>query len=220
MPAQLFRNAEHAFSAWLLLNPNGYVVNTTTRPSESYFVLHRAQCTTLHRHVPPGGYTERDFIKACTSEPTPSSLEAWIRQVGGPGFTKICAVCKPATDPVEAVSPQVSVADFDAQVASARQLSSTERAAHLTATESPPAFYKTTTISFVRSPYVVAEVLERAAGHCERCKKPAPFVRARDDTPYLEVHHTIRLSDGGYDTVANAIALCPNCHRRSHHGPQ
>jgi 5-methylcytosine-specific restriction protein A len=26
------------------------------------------------------------------------------------------------------------------------------------------------------------------------------------------------LSEGGGDTVDNAVALCPNCHRECHHG--
>ncbi len=39
-----------------------------------------------------------------------------------------------------------------------------------------------------------------------------------DKTPYLEVHHRIPLAKKGEDTVANAIALCPNCHRKSHYG--
>ncbi|WP_225579172.1 HNH endonuclease [Pseudomonas sp. PDM14] len=69
-----------------------------------------------------------------------------------------------------------------------------------------------------RNPDVVAEVLLRANGHCERCSRPAPFVRRRDSTPYLEVHHVQQLAHGGDDTVANAIALCPNCHRESHFG--
>lgn len=218
MPAQIFRNAEHAFSVWLHEYPDGYVVNTTARPSDKYFVLHRAQCTTLHRDVPPGGYTERDYIKACTSDATPSSLEAWIRQIGGPGFTKVCAVCKPATDAGQAAVDEQSLGGFDEQVKRARRLTTTQRATHLGAKNSPPVFYKTMTIAFLRSPYVVAEVLERAAGHCERCTQPAPFVRAKDSTPYLEVHHKVRLADGGFDTVENAIALCPNCHRQCHHG--
>lgn len=71
---------------------------------------------------------------------------------------------------------------------------------------------------FLRSPDVIAEVLLRAAGTCELCKSPAPFVRQSDGTPYLEVHHRQRLADGGEDTVDNAIAICPNCHRREHYG--
>lgn len=71
---------------------------------------------------------------------------------------------------------------------------------------------------FNRNPDVVAEVLLRAQGSCERCHKPAPFLRRSDGTPYLEVHHLIPLAEGGEDSVVNAAAMCPNCHRESHFG--
>lgn len=72
--------------------------------------------------------------------------------------------------------------------------------------------------AFRRNPDVIAEVLLRANGTCEECLASAPFIRAASNTPYLEVHHRIMLSAGGEDTVANAVALCPNCHRRLHFG--
>ncbi|SFB35872.1 HNH endonuclease [Collimonas sp. OK607] len=75
-----------------------------------------------------------------------------------------------------------------------------------------------TTKVFLRNPDVVAEVLFQAKGVCGRCKKSAPFNRKSDGRPYLEVHHKKRLADHGEDTVENAIALCPNCHRKSHFG--
>lgn len=71
---------------------------------------------------------------------------------------------------------------------------------------------------FNRNPDVIAEVLDRALGVCERCSSPAPFSRRSDGSAYLEVHHKVRLADNGEDTVENAIALCPNCHRQQHHG--
>lgn len=71
---------------------------------------------------------------------------------------------------------------------------------------------------FKRNPDVVAEVLIRAKGKCESCGKPAPFKRRKDDKPYLEVHHKVFLSNGGDDTVENAEALCPNCHKEKHFG--
>ena len=74
------------------------------------------------------------------------------------------------------------------------------------------------TAMFLRNPDVVVEVLDRAEGKCEGCGKPAPFSRRSDGTPYLEVHHRVRLVDGGDDTVSNALALCPNCHRQQHFG--
>ena len=72
-------------------------------------------------------------------------------------------------------------------------------------------------ISFRRNPDVVAEVLLRAGGYCEKCKNPAPFLRRSDNSPYLEVHHVTPLVEGGEDTVENAVALCPNCHREAHY---
>jgi 5-methylcytosine-specific restriction protein A len=71
---------------------------------------------------------------------------------------------------------------------------------------------------YQRNPDVVAEVLARANGVCEGCQSPAPFIRAKDGTPYLEVHHNVQLALGGDDTVKNAVALCPNCHRKAHFG--
>jgi 5-methylcytosine-specific restriction protein A len=73
-------------------------------------------------------------------------------------------------------------------------------------------------LGFARNPDVVAEVTMRAKGKCEGCKEKAPFLRRKDGTPYLEVHHIQQLADEGEDTVRNAIALCPNCHRERHYG--
>ena len=70
---------------------------------------------------------------------------------------------------------------------------------------------------FKRNPDVVAEVLVKANGICENCNKEAPF-RRKNGELYLEVHHKIRLADGGEDTIKNAMALCPNCHRYLHYG--
>lgn len=71
-------------------------------------------------------------------------------------------------------------------------------------------------VAYERSPLVIEAALRRAKGQCEICANPAPFLRRRDSTPYLEVHHRVRLADGGDDTLQNAVAVCPNCHRREH----
>ena len=86
-----------------------------------------------------------------------------------------------------------------------------------TARKKPKAI-KVISTNYQRNPDVISEVLERAKGICEHCEKAAPFMRASDNTPYLEVHHKVRLADGGDDTVENAIAVCPNCHRFLHFG--
>lgn len=74
------------------------------------------------------------------------------------------------------------------------------------------------TTQYKRNADVIAEVLLRAKGYCEYCKNEAPFKRLKDGTPFLEVHHIIPLSQDGEDTVENAVALCPNCHRKTHYG--
>lgn len=66
-----------------------------------------------------------------------------------------------------------------------------------------------------RSRLVAAVVKERAAGICQLCNKPAPFYNKKGE-PYLECHHIIWIANGGPDEVYNAVALCPNCHRKMH----
>ncbi|MGO3841152.1 MAG: HNH endonuclease [Alcaligenes pakistanensis] len=80
-----------------------------------------------------------------------------------------------------------------------------------------PRSYESAATQFVRDPAVVAWVLSKAEGVCECCNEPAPFTR-EDGSPFLEVHHVLRLADGGEDTINNAVALCPNCHRELHYG--
>lgn len=87
----------------------------------------------------------------------------------------------------------------------------------------PPSEDQTTVAStaqvtrFSRRQDVIDWVLSEADGICEGCDNPAPFQRF-DGTPYLEVHHLRRLADRGSDWITNAVALCPNCHRRFHYG--
>ena len=69
---------------------------------------------------------------------------------------------------------------------------------------------------FCRSPAVVAYVLAQSGGKCECCSRPAPFLTSTG-TPFLEVHHVKPIVEGGPDTVDNAVAVCPNCHRACHH---
>lgn len=72
---------------------------------------------------------------------------------------------------------------------------------------------------YQRSEIIRSYVLRRANGICESCNCPAPFKRL-DGSPYLEVHHVHRLSDGGIDHPNNTAALCPSCHREVHFGQE
>jgi len=115
-------------------------------------------------------------------------------------------------------SEQVIESSLAAAVVKSQRDSAAERQARLEQANPVPTTQVITTTVFRRNPDVIAEVLARAKGSCEGCLKPAPFTRRTDKSPFLEVHHRKQLADGGHDTVANAVALCPNCHREKHHG--
>lgn len=109
------------------------------------------------------------------------------------------------------------VENLDAAVQKSLKSSADERRERLASANRQPEQVVVLTRAFRRNPDVIAEVLLRATGTCEGCGQLAPFLRS-DGRPYLEVHHRQRLADGGDDSIDNAMALCPNCHRERHYG--
>jgi 5-methylcytosine-specific restriction protein A len=108
--------------------------------------------------------------------------------------------------------------EFESHVKESLKDSDTIRNTRLDNAPKIPEKIQTVSTGFKRNPDVVAFVMLRANGICELCKQPAPFLKATDKSGYLEVHHWKPLSEGGEDTVANAAALCPNCHKEAHFG--
>ncbi len=144
----------------------------------------------------------------------------WLRL--RPRGTVGCYVCFVDMNTIAREFPPDSLrahhCEFERKVDRSRRLSSATRTQRLLDARRLPERIDVIASVFVRNPDVVAEVLFQAEGKCQRCAKPAPFKRASDGTAYLEVHHRVPLAVGGEDTVANAIALCPNCHRELHYG--
>lgn len=68
---------------------------------------------------------------------------------------------------------------------------------------------------YIRDPHVAAYAKKLAAGKCDLCANPAPFLTLNAES-YLESHHVKWLSRGGHDLIDNVVALCPNCHRKMH----
>ncbi len=108
--------------------------------------------------------------------------------------------------------------DFERQIQKSSKDESEIRRKRLENAPRMPEKVLMTKTGFKRNPDVVNEIKARANGFCEACGKPAPFISARDGKPYLEIHHKVLLANGGEDTIENAIALCPNCHREMHFG--
>lgn len=107
---------------------------------------------------------------------------------------------------------------YDAQLAESQNIQQSLRLKRIDSAEAVPEKVKVISSVYKRNPDIAAEVLYRADGTCEKCKRPAPFIRAKDSTPYLEIHHIKPLAGGGMDNLSNTIALCPNCHREYHYG--
>lgn len=108
--------------------------------------------------------------------------------------------------------------DFEREVAAALQLPPKVLAQSLPAIGSKPTKRLISSSVFERNPIVVAAALQRANGSCERCSRKAPFLSKKTGQPFLEVHHVVTLARGGNDTLQNALAICPNCHRELHYG--
>ena len=104
---------------------------------------------------------------------------------------------------------------FEVEVAKKVKVGSLEKPS---GNQNPPV--KKVEVSLVtRDPDVKAWVLINANGVCENCISGAPFI-STTGIPYLEVHHVKRLADKGPDTIDNAVALCPNCHKALHYSEE
>jgi len=121
-------------------------------------------------------------------------------------------------NPSEIISEEIYSQTLQTKIENAKKISKEKRKKKLKEVSEIPEKITITSVGFKRNPYIIIEVLERANGFCELCKMEAPFLRIKDDTPFLEVHHIQPLAEGGKDTVKNTVALCPNCHREAHFG--
>ena len=119
---------------------------------------------------------------------------------------------------VEFVELATHESNFQNQIDRSLRDSASARQIRLKGSAKIPAKVAVVTHVYIRNSDVVAEIIVRANGKCEKCGKAAPFHKRKDGTPYLEVHHKTPLAKGGEDTVENAVALCPNCHREQHFG--
>jgi 5-methylcytosine-specific restriction endonuclease McrA len=74
------------------------------------------------------------------------------------------------------------------------------------------------TATYERNPAIVAYVQKRSGYKCEVDSCDYEGFEKEDGSKFIEVHHLKQLSDGGEDSISNAAAVCPNCHRLLHYG--
>jgi hypothetical protein len=83
-----------------------------------------------------------------------------------------------------------------------------------------PVRTRVSTFVFQRSALVRAIARVRADFRCEIPNCVTPSFPTLADEPYSEVHHLLRLADGGRDTIDNVVCVCANHHRELHVGSQ
>src|SRR5262249_4037346 len=103
----------------------------------------------------------------------------------------------------------------EAQAKTAKKLALDELRRRAAKAKGEPTRRTAQATTYVRDAAVAELVRRLANGVCDLCEKPAPF-EDKHGEPYLESHHVEWLAKGGADTVENAVALCPNCHRKMH----
>ncbi len=164
-------------------------------------------------------------VKYLTPLPNPVSVANLVKRDGSPvkprtraGNWAYVSTLPDWVGVSETVIKEQLDEELDRTIKKSLQDKTDERKERLAKSSVLPTKVQVISYAFRRNPDVVAEVLRRARGKCESCKRDAPFLRASDDTPFLEMHHMVTLADGGEDTLANATALCPNCHREMHFG--
>lgn len=81
-------------------------------------------------------------------------------------------------------------------------------------TSFPACSYESTLVK--RSRKLRLHAMKKSGGKCEYCGE-AGF-RTLKGAIFAEVHHIVPLSENGSDELKNLIVLCPNDHRRAHHG--
>lgn len=92
----IFSGDDEAYLAWLLQNPDGFVVNSRRNTFDpDYLVLHKAKCRTISHQFDDGRYTERNYVKICASRR--EDLRDYLSRKTGRdrGFSKACSKCSP-----------------------------------------------------------------------------------------------------------------------------
>lgn len=94
--AILFQDDDDGYLKWLEANPSGYILNARINPDPGYLVLHKAHCKAISTYgdmAKPGGFTERAYIKVCSTNMR--SIVDWIKRNGREdrSFSKVCSKC-------------------------------------------------------------------------------------------------------------------------------
>lgn len=160
----------------------------------------------------------QEFIKDAILTPQSSTMKAAHSKGCIDYFSKVLNRQIPNPNP----NKSLTEADFykrqHQDIIKAKTLSTEQLKAKISKINEEPIQFCVLTLKYNRNPFLSEYIKRMANGTCQDCKQPAPFVSKHFNEPFLETHHVIPLSEGGFDRLDNLIALFPNCHRKRHFG--
>lgn len=78
MAAEIFRDDDAGYLAWIAAHPSGWLINAYRQPTAAYLKLHRVSCTTIRRFQSgQSRWTTGDYVKICAEDR--DELDAWAR---------------------------------------------------------------------------------------------------------------------------------------------
>ncbi len=105
----------------------------------------------------------------------------------------------------------------DAAVSANEQLPLKALIARAKSAKRKPIKQQTTTTTYSRDSSIIAFVHRRSGYKCEMPTCEYVGFKKTNGGQYIETHHITPLFRGGDDSIDNAAALCPTCHRMMHH---
>jgi hypothetical protein len=89
----IFRNDDDSYRAWLITNPDGFVLNAERVPAARYLKLHRAGCSHIKAWADRNP-TSTGYIKVCSLDLR--HLDEWARSATDGGMLDSCPTCRPS----------------------------------------------------------------------------------------------------------------------------
>jgi 5-methylcytosine-specific restriction enzyme A len=196
-----FKSGDESYFEWMQQHSQGFVVNTgRSRQSHTTF-LHRSNCPHISSgpSMLPGAYTERAYIKVCSSDVT--KLLSWIlaNRPKARGFSNLCKTCQP--------SPALSDITYPDQVED--EIEYWEGATH-----------KVIVNAYERDAAARKKCIQRWGYRCSVCNISFEERYGELGREFIHVHHLRPLSDikdqYRVDPINDLRPVCPNCHAMLH----
>lgn len=200
--AILFNKGDEEFFSWMILNPNGFILNTGKGNRTSAFILHNSNCThiTEYENFDDRAYTMKDWVKVASNDVSEIVKFCQANKKKFNGKFKLCKSCKPNCKESEIIYPDELQEDASFFLEGAKK--------------------EVIVNSFERNPKARKECIEHFGCKCQCCDLDFEDKYGEIGKGFIHVHHLKKISEIGdeyqVNPIEDLIPLCPNCHAMVH----